>query len=115
MRAIALLVRSLAACLALAAFSVPADREPAKPRNRAPVKLTEEALQIHREAIVIDGHNDLPWQFREKGDLGFSHIDIARPQKELHTDIPRLRQGGLGAQFWSAFVPSSTMKDHTAV
>jgi membrane dipeptidase len=84
-------------------------------RNRAPVQLTDEALRIHRSAIVIDGHNDLPWRYREKKDLSFSHVDIARPQKDLHTDIPRLRQGGIGAQFWSAYVPSKTMKDQTAV
>ena len=90
-----------------------ADEPKTKPRE--PVKLTEEALRIHRQAILIDGHNDLPWQYREKNDLSFSHIDIARPQKALHTDIPRLRQGGVGAQFWSAFVPSETMKDGSAV
>jgi membrane dipeptidase len=82
---------------------------------RAPVKLTEEALRIHREALLIDGHNDLPWRFREKKDLSFQHIDISRPQSDLHTDIPRLRQGGVGAQFWSAYVPAESMKDHTAV
>src|SRR2546426_9890008 len=90
-----------------------ADEPKAKPRE--PVKLTEEALRIHREAILIDGHNDLPWQFREKKDLSFQTIDITRHQKNLHTDIPRLRKGGMGAQFWSAFVPASTMKDGTAV
>ncbi len=72
-------------------------------KGRGPVRLTEEALRIHREALLIDGHNDLPWQFREKADLSFQKIDITRPQKNLHTDIPRLRQGGVGAQFWSAY------------
>jgi membrane dipeptidase len=86
-----------------------------KPKSREPVQVTEEALRVHREAIVIDGHNDLPWQFREKGDLGFQKIDIAKPQPRLHTDIPRLRKGGVGAQFWSAYVSTQTMKDHTAV
>jgi membrane dipeptidase len=84
-------------------------------KARAPVKLTEEALRIHREALVFDGHNDLPWQFREKKDLSFRTIDLRRPQKGLHTDIPRLRQGGVGAQFWSAYVPASTGKKGTAV
>jgi membrane dipeptidase len=97
------------------ALGVIADDKAASPRRREPVQLTDEALRIHREAIVIDSHNDLPWQFREKEDLSFTHIDINRPQKDLHTDIPRLRKGGLGAQFWSAFVPSSTMKDGSAV
>jgi hypothetical protein len=80
-----------------------------------PVVLTDEARRIHREAILVDGHNDLPWQFREKKDMSFNRIDITKPQPSLHTDIPRLRQGGVGAQFWSAFVPSESMKDGTAV
>jgi membrane dipeptidase len=79
------------------------------------VKVTEEALRIHREALLIDGHNDLPWQMREKGELSFLKLDISRPQKNLHTDIPRLKQGGVGAQFWSAFVPVETIKKGTAV
>ncbi len=41
--------------------------DPVSPKSRAPVKLTDEALRIHRAALVIDGHNDLPWQFRDKG------------------------------------------------
>jgi membrane dipeptidase len=89
------------------------DDKPERPRE--PVKLTEEALRIHRDALLIDGHNDLPWQFREKSDLSFDKIDIRKPQKNLHTDIPRLRQGGIGAQFWSAFVPADTRKKGTAV
>src|SRR5204862_4194007 len=87
--------------------------EPA--RARAPVQLTDEALRIHREAILVDGHNDLPWQYREKKDLSFATIDIAKPQPRLHTDIPRLRQGGVGAQFWSAYVSASLATEHTAV
>jgi membrane dipeptidase len=84
-------------------------------KARGPVKLTEEALRIHRAALVFDGHNDLPWMFREKNDLSFNKIDLHRPQKGLHTDIPRLRKGGVGAQFWSAYVPASTGKKGTAV
>jgi membrane dipeptidase len=80
-----------------------------------PVVLTDEARRIHRTAILVDGHNDLPWQFREKKDMSFNRIDIRKAQPGLHTDIPRLRQGGVGAQFWSAFVPSESMKDGTAV
>ncbi len=80
-----------------------------------PAKVSDEAMRIHRAALLIDGHNDLPWQMREKGDLSFLKLDVSRPQKNLHTDIPRLKQGGVGAQFWSAFVPAETMKKGTAV
>ncbi|HEV8060503.1 MAG TPA: dipeptidase [Gemmataceae bacterium] len=81
----------------------------------APVKVTDEARAIHKAAIVIDGHNDLPWQFRTKKDLGFQKVDITRVQPKLHTDIPRLRAGGVGAQFWAAYVPATTAHDHSAV
>jgi membrane dipeptidase len=85
------------------------------PRKRQPVVLTDEARAIHRNALVVDGHNDLPDQFREKQDLSFRTIDISRPVKGLHTDIPRLREGGLGAQFWAAYVPVNTRKSGTSV
>jgi membrane dipeptidase len=85
------------------------------PKPRDPVKLTDEALRIHLEAILIDGHNDLPWQFRQKSDLSFQKIDLTKPQPRLHTDIPRLLKGGVGAQFWSAYVPAETRKKGTAV
>jgi membrane dipeptidase len=89
--------------------------EPGKARSREPVKLTDQALRIHREAILVDGHNDLPWQLREKADLSFQRIDLRKPVKGTHTDIPRLRKGGVGAQFWSAYVPASTARQGTAV
>lgn len=77
----------------------------AEPAKRAPVVLTDEARAIHGEAILVDGHNDLPWQFRVKKDNSFRFIDIAKPQPLIHTDIPRLKKGGVGAQFWAAYVP----------
>ncbi len=70
---------------------------------------TAEALRIHRAGLLFDGHNDLPGKIRNNADSSFDKIDISKPQKDLHTDIPRLRQGGVGAQFWSAYVPSSTI------
>jgi membrane dipeptidase len=94
--------------------SARADGE-AKRKARGPVKLTEEGLRIHRSALLIDGHNDLPWQFREKADLSFRKLDIRKVQKGVHTDLPRLRQGGVGAQFWAAYVPASTRKSGEAV
>jgi membrane dipeptidase len=83
-------------------------------KGREIVKVTEEALKIQREAIVIDGHNDLPWRLRET-DLEFRKIDLNKNQPDFHTDIPRLVKGGVGAQFWSAFVPADTRKKGTAV
>ena len=69
-----------------------------------------------RNAPVVDGHNDLPWALRTRVRYDLDAIDIGVDQSStgLHTDIPRLRQGGDGAQFWSVFVPS-TLPGATAV
>ena len=77
--------------------------------------LTEAARKIHQSALVIDGHNDLPWELRKQGSLSFDKLDISKPQKTLQTDIPRLRKGGVGAQFWSVWVPVSTGYNGTAL
>ena len=68
------------------------------------------ARAIHKQSIVIDGHNDYPWALRGL-DPGrdFAKADITRPVPSLMTDIPRLRKGGLGGQFWSVYVPSTMM------
>ncbi len=68
---------------------------------------------LHDTALVIDGHNDLPWALREEG--GLAGFDLKKDQPKFNTDIPRLRKGNVGAQFWSAYVPASTMNDGTAV
>jgi len=55
---------------------------------------------------VIDGHNDLAWAHRQLAGYDLQALDISRPQPQLHTDWPRLRQGGVGGQFWSVYVPA---------
>ena len=57
---------------------------------------------------MIDGHNDMPWEIRKQGSSSFDKLDISKPQPKLQTDIPRLREGGVGAQFWSVWVPVET-------
>src|SRR4029453_11322817 len=65
--------------------------------------------ELLRNAPVVDGHNDLPWALRTRVRYDLDAIDISADQSAtgLHTDIPRLRRGGVGAQFWSVFVPST--------
>ena len=82
---------------------------PTSTESPNPVRLTEQALRIHHSAILVDGHNDLPGKIRDDGESSFDKLDIARSQPNLHTDIERLKRGGVGAQFWSAFVPTSTI------
>ena len=91
--------------LAVASRS-PADEKPLP--KRGVVKVTDEALEIHRAAIVIDGHNDLPYKLQERADPLFRKYDLRREWPELHTDIPRLRKGGVGGQFWAAYVDASS-------
>jgi membrane dipeptidase len=84
--------------------------------SRKPIVVTDAALKLHAEALVIDGHNDLPWELRRLDDkTSFRTVDLLRDQKKLQTDLPRLRKGGVGAQFWSAFVPVDTIKQGVAV
>ncbi|WP_225099061.1 dipeptidase [Streptomyces sp. CoH27] len=67
----------------------------------------DEARSLLREFPVVDGHNDLPWALREQVRYDLAARDIAVHQNEhLHTDIPRLREGGVGAQYWSVYVRS---------
>lgn len=87
---------------------------PAKPQ-RGPIVVTDRARQIHAGATLVDGHNDLPWKLRERGTPSFDKLDISQPQAELHTDIPRLRAGGVKAQFWSVYVPAGTRHDGKAL
>src|SRR5215467_5906519 len=62
---------------------------------------------------VIDGHNDLPWTVRGRTRYDLTGLDISTDLSAtgIHTDIPRWRAGGVGAQFWSVFVPSSLTGD----
>jgi membrane dipeptidase len=60
---------------------------------------------------LVDGHNDLPHAMRQQAAYDFDKLDISRPAPMLQTDIPRLRAGGVGAQFWSVYVPSRLQGD----
>lgn len=99
MHSIALLLTGL--CLiAVTAACTPAE----EPMPDDPV---ERAKALHAKVPLIDGHNDLPWQIRRKANRDVWSIDINEPQPDFHTDIPRLREGMVGAQFWSVYVPVS--------
>lgn len=79
---------------------------------------------------LIDGHNDLPWELRDRYGADLSRIDLAQdtahlaaprpasaafdpvlnaypPVPPLMSDIPRMRAGGMGGQFWSVWIPAS--------
>src|SRR5471030_746346 len=103
-------------------------------------ELNQQARDLLRRFPLIDGHNDLPWALRERaaGDASKvrftkpagvpgdpagvpggpaevpgdpAEVDLAVPVAGLHTDLPRLAAGGVGAQFWSVYVPASLAGD----
>jgi membrane dipeptidase len=67
------------------------------------------AHEVFREVPLIDGHNDMPWQLHKLGN-DLTAVDLRQGTDQLPipwaTDIPRLRAGGVGAQFWAAYVPT---------
>ena len=64
------------------------------------------ARRLLAETPVIDGHNDYPWEVRQKAGLDLAKLDLRQPQPAIMTDFARLKAGGVGAQFWSVYVPS---------
>jgi membrane dipeptidase len=68
--------------------------------------LLARARALHKQVPLIDGHNDYPWALRENNaERDLSKLDIRVAQPKLMTDIPRLRAGGVGGQFWSVYIP----------
>ncbi len=66
----------------------------------------EQARRIHADLPVVDGHNDLPWALRIRAGSDLNRADPCKALDDYHTDVPRLAVGGVGAQFWSVFVPA---------
>jgi membrane dipeptidase len=81
--------------------------QPGAPQRPPTGAELDRARELLAAAPVIDGHNDLAWEMRNRAGYDFGRIDIAAPQPGLQTDIPRLRAGAVGGQFWSVYVPSS--------
>ena len=77
--------------------------------------LVARARALLAEAPLIDTHNDLPTNLLEKYKGDLTKVDLAKIQASLAADVPRLIEGGVGAQYWSVFVESSTMATHTAL
>lgn len=88
----------------LAAVAATTLAAPAAAQDRAAV------LEILKTTPLIDGHNDLPWALRQNYGSDPHAVDLTGDRShdtKLHTDIPRLRAGGVGGQFWSVYVPAS--------
>ena len=79
----------------------------------APDPLTR-VTELLRRHPLIDGHNDLPWEARRLSGYDFDRLDLSTRLTTTQTDLPRMRDGGVGGQFWSVWVPS-TLSDGQAV
>ena len=75
-------------------------------RGGEPPVVSERASKIHAAGMLWDGHNDLPWRLRTEGDMALEKFDLSKRLDSGQTDIPRLREGGVKAQFWSVYIPS---------
>jgi membrane dipeptidase len=71
------------------------------------VSSLDRARALLGEHPIVDGHNDLPFALRELVDYDLDAYDITARQSRTHTDLVRMSEGGVGAQFWSVYVPSS--------
>ncbi len=98
--------------LALFSFRAPIDAQATPGADASPdAKFVERARALLKVHPLVDGHNDLPWQYRERGENRLDTLDLKMDlsalEPRLHTDFPRLAEGGLGGQFWSVYVPTS--------
>lgn len=101
---------ALLAAAALSAFALPVQAQD----NAAEAR----ARRILERTPLIDGHNDLPWALRQGHGRDPFAVDLTtdlQASTRLHTDIPRLRAGGVGGQFWSVYVPASLSSNDAAV
>src|SRR6266700_4946451 len=73
------------------------------------------ARELLRRFPVMDGHNDMPWALREMAGRSKDPVDLAGPVTGTHTDLPRLASGGVGAQFWSVYVPAELAGDAAVI
>lgn len=72
--------------------------------------MTDRIARLLVDSPVFDGHNDLPWALR-LADADLDATDLAGPLPQFHTDLGRLAAGGVGAQWWSVYVPSTLPDD----
>ena len=77
-------------------------------------KLLERARVLLEAAPLIDTHNDLPTMLLEKYGRDLTRVDLGKVQPDQCADVRRLREGRVGAQFWSVWADSATMQTHTA-
>jgi membrane dipeptidase len=108
-----ILVGSLLAAVACggptpAAPGRPLAARPPADENRAPPALAERAKALHAQAIVVDTHDDITSKILDSG------FDLGKPTGETHTDLPKMKAGGVTAEFFAVYVDSSYTKPSAA-
>ncbi len=107
-------VTALGAAAAFA-LGLPAQAKPAPKAPPAADPAVRVAKLLERTPL-IDGHNDLPWEIRTRFASDLSKIDLSKDTSQLPhgaddpglmTDIPRMRAGHMGGQFWSVWIPAN--------
>jgi membrane dipeptidase len=73
----------------------------------------DKAIRVLSTTPLFDGHNDLPWAIRNESNSDVNAYDL-RATVPGHTDIERLRRGMVGVQFWSVYIPSSSVQTGAA-
>ncbi len=108
MRTLLTAAACLAACAAITQGGMSAAGQAAgRADGEAADAFLARARALHLSVPMFDGHNDYPWEVRERAGMDPAKLDIRNVRTDTMTDIPRLRQGGVGAQFWSVYVPAS--------
>jgi len=79
--------------------------------TESPLAAGRAARDVLARYPLIDGHNDLAWALRESGRRDLDATDLNARVPGTHTDLPRLAEGGVGAQFWSVYVPCELRHD----
>ena len=77
-------------------------------------ELQQQATEILERVPLFDGHNDTPYQYRNRVGYKFGELDFydtTQLDNPMHTDIPRLKEGRVGAQWWSVYVPAGIPED----
>jgi membrane dipeptidase len=89
------------------------ERGDSQPGNGQPGngQYQDQARKLLSRVPLVDGHNDLPWALREAGCAGLDGTSLSESVSFTQTDLPRLAAGGVGAQFWSVYVPASLAGD----
>ena len=76
-----------------------------------PADVDRRVERVLRETPIVDGHNDLPWEIRDTYRSWQQPLDLqadtSRLEHPLQTDLPRMRAGHVGAQFWSVWIPTT--------